>query len=102
MTVVLPFQAAATAAAAAAATTTAAAAATATKLGRGRLPTCHCYRFFSAAALRASGHNRWSKIKHDKEKQDSLKTKRRSAFVHQLKLLSQCTCALGIKVETEG
>jgi transcriptional/translational regulatory protein YebC/TACO1 len=39
----------------------------------------------------ASGHNRWSTIKHDKGKNDAQKNRLRSILAKELMLASKCT-----------
>lgn len=39
---------------------------------------------FTTSASVTSGHNRWSKIKHDKGKEDAAKTKQRSIISHEI------------------
>ncbi|KAK4580228.1 hypothetical protein LTR86_000431 [Recurvomyces mirabilis] len=46
-------------------------------------------RTFSTSASLYSGHNRWSKIKHDKAKVDSVKNKQRSIFSAELATASK-------------
>lgn len=46
-------------------------------------------RCFSASASLGSGHNRWSKIKHDKGKADALKNRQRSMFAQELATASK-------------
>lgn len=53
-------------------------------------PRCHSpLRTFTITRLLPSGHNRWSKIKHDKAKTDSAKNKQRSLFSQELATLSR-------------
>jgi YebC/PmpR family DNA-binding regulatory protein len=47
------------------------------------------YRAFSASAAQLSGHNRWSKIKHDKGKADALKNRQRSIFAQEIATASK-------------
>ncbi|KAK0889125.1 hypothetical protein LTR02_015721 [Friedmanniomyces endolithicus] len=49
---------------------------------------CRLRPLHSPAAL-ASGHNRWSKIKHDKAKVDATKNRQRSIFSQELALASK-------------
>ena len=49
-----------------------------------------CSRLFGASPAWNSGHNRWSKIKHDKGKADALKSKDRSALSKELYIASKC------------
>ncbi|KAK3115506.1 hypothetical protein LTR53_005082 [Teratosphaeriaceae sp. CCFEE 6253] len=46
-------------------------------------------RCLSTSATLASGHNRWSKIKHDKGKADATKNKQRSIFSQEIALASK-------------
>jgi len=46
-------------------------------------------RAFSCAPALSSGHNRWSKIKHDKGKADSAKNKQRSALAKEISQASK-------------
>jgi YebC/PmpR family DNA-binding regulatory protein len=46
-------------------------------------------RAFSASAAQLSGHNRWSKIKHDKGKADALKNRQRSIFAQEIATASK-------------
>ncbi|KAK3112004.1 hypothetical protein LTR53_012166 [Teratosphaeriaceae sp. CCFEE 6253] len=46
-------------------------------------------RCVSTSATLASGHNRWSKIKHDKGKADATKNKQRSIFSQEIALASK-------------
>ncbi|CAK1361768.1 putative transcriptional regulatory protein [Cercospora beticola] len=49
-----------------------------------------CYvRSFTASSLQSSGHNRWSKIQHDKAKVDARKNKQRSIFAAEIALASK-------------
>ncbi|EXJ83706.1 hypothetical protein A1O1_07330 [Capronia coronata CBS 617.96] len=41
-------------------------------------------RLWSSSALRLSGHNRWSKIKHDKGKADAAKSKAKTMLSHEV------------------
>lgn len=52
-------------------------------------PQCLHNRTFTTTPLLPSGHNRWSKIKHDKAKTDSAKNKQRSLFSQELATLSR-------------
>lgn len=47
-------------------------------------------RVLSTSASLQSGHSRWSTIKHDKAKNDSLKNKQRSVFAHEIANASKC------------
>jgi YebC/PmpR family DNA-binding regulatory protein len=47
------------------------------------------YRAFSASAVQLSGHNRWSKIKHDKGKADAYKNRQRSIFAQEIATASK-------------
>jgi YebC/PmpR family DNA-binding regulatory protein len=47
------------------------------------------YRAFSASAAQLSGHNRWSKIKHDKGKADAYKNRQRSIFAQEIATASK-------------
>ena len=49
---------------------------------------CRLRPLHSTAAL-ASGHNRWSKIKHDKAKVDASKNRQRSIFAQEIALASK-------------
>ncbi|TKA70889.1 hypothetical protein B0A55_08102 [Friedmanniomyces simplex] len=49
---------------------------------------CHL-RTLHSTATRPSGHNRWSKIKHDKAKTDATKNRQRSVFAQELALASK-------------
>ncbi|KAI0506788.1 transcriptional regulator TACO1-like protein [Xylaria bambusicola] len=48
-----------------------------------------CRRSFAANAILASGHSKWSKIKHDKAAADQKKNTQRSGFAKQLTVLSK-------------
>lgn len=48
-----------------------------------------CLQFSTTTAV-SSGHNRWSKIKHDKGAMDAKKTKARSAVAHDIALAVKC------------
>ncbi|KAI5367648.1 putative transcriptional regulator TACO1, integrase-like protein [Septoria linicola] len=50
--------------------------------------TCRA-RGFAATSQAPSGHNRWSKIQHDKAKVDSRKNKQRSVFAAEISLASK-------------
>ena len=54
-------------------------------------PVCaQCRRAaFSSVAARYSGHNRWSKIRHEKGAADQKKTAQRSVFAKHLTLYSK-------------
>ncbi|KAI1437769.1 duf28 domain-containing protein [Xylaria sp. CBS 124048] len=59
-----------------------------------RLAICtQCRRSFTASAILASGHNKWSKIKHEKAAADKKKTARRSSFAKQLSMYSKMSGA---------
>lgn len=45
---------------------------------------------FSTTSAASSGHNRWSKIKHDKGAVDAKKTKARSIIAHDIALAVKC------------
>lgn len=45
---------------------------------------------FSTTSVVSSGHNRWSKIKHDKGAVDAKKTKARSIIAHDIALAVKC------------
>jgi YebC/PmpR family DNA-binding regulatory protein len=47
------------------------------------------YRAFSVSAAQPSGHNRWSKIKHDKGKADAYKNRQRSIFAQEIATASK-------------
>ena len=47
------------------------------------------FRAFSATTIPLSGHNRWSKIKHDKGKADALKNRQRSIFAQEIATASK-------------
>ena len=47
------------------------------------------FRGFATSALLNSGHNRWSKIKHDKGKNDAVKNRQRSAFAQEIATASR-------------
>ena len=60
---------------------------------------CHtyaigCLRPFSTCSTLSSGHNRWSKIKHDKGKADGVKNKQRSSLAKELAHTSKCELIL--------
>ncbi|KAI2642572.1 duf28 domain-containing protein [Xylaria nigripes] len=48
-----------------------------------------CRRSFVASAVLSSGHNKWSKIKHEKAAADKKKTARRNIFAKQLTMYSK-------------
>ena len=50
---------------------------------------CRHRRAFSSVAARYSGHNRWSKIRHEKGAADQKKTAQRSVFAKHLTLYSK-------------
>jgi YebC/PmpR family DNA-binding regulatory protein len=52
-------------------------------------PQHHHIRAFSAATTHLSGHNRWSKIKHDKGKADAYKNRQRSIFAQEIATASK-------------
>lgn len=52
-------------------------------------PRCLC---FSTSAVSQSGHNRWSKIKHDKGQVDAKKNAARSLFARDIALASKRKC----------
>ncbi|OAA66019.1 DUF28 domain containing protein [Niveomyces insectorum RCEF 264] len=54
-----------------------------------RLACAQCRRSLSASPAVASGHNRWSKIRHDKGAADAKKTALRSSFTKALTMYSQ-------------
>ena len=47
-------------------------------------------RGFATNIILGSGHNRWSKIKHDKGKEDALKSKARSLLSQEIYNASKC------------
>jgi len=47
------------------------------------------HRAFSACTVQLSGHNRWSKIKHDKGKADAYKNRQRSVFAQEIATASK-------------
>ena len=47
-------------------------------------------RSFATCPVLESGHNRWSKIKHDKGKEDALKSKARSILSQEIYNASKC------------
>src|SRR5271170_4516335 len=47
-------------------------------------------RSFATCPVLGSGHNRWSKIKHDKGKEDALKSKARSLLSQEIYNASKC------------
>jgi len=47
-------------------------------------------RSFATCPVLESGHNRWSKIKHDKGKEDALKSKARSLLSQEIYSASKC------------
>lgn len=49
----------------------------------------YLWRAFASNSYLQSGHNRWSKIKHDKEKKDAGKNKQRSIFAHEIATASK-------------
>ncbi|KAI1365230.1 duf28 domain-containing protein [Xylaria arbuscula] len=64
--------------------------ATTTTATRTRTTICaQCRRSFAANAALASGHSKWSKIKHDKAVVDKKKNAKRSGFSKHLTLLSK-------------
>lgn len=56
---------------------------------RNQLHTCPRCRAFTTTATTYSGHNRWSKIKHDKAKADASKNRARSAFSQEIATVSR-------------
>lgn len=46
-------------------------------------------RWLGNTTIRPSGHNRWSKIKHDKGKNDALKNRQRSVFAQEIATASK-------------
>ena len=56
---------------------------------------CRHRRAFSSVAARYSGHNRWSKIRHEKGAADQKKTAQRSVFAKHLTLYSKRASLLG-------
>lgn len=48
-----------------------------------------CARCLSTSSQLQSGHNRWSKIKHDKAGVDAKKNKERSIFAHEIAMASK-------------
>jgi len=50
---------------------------------------CRQCRLFATTGPRPSGHNRWSKIKHDKGKTDAAKNRQRSIFAHEIATASK-------------
>ncbi|KAI8953933.1 duf28 domain-containing protein [Xylaria longipes] len=48
-----------------------------------------CRRSFTASAILSSGHNKWSKIKHEKAATDKKKTAQRSSFAKMMTMLSK-------------
>ena len=57
---------------------------------RGEYICFRCLQFSTSSASR-SGHNRWSKIKHDKGAVDAKKNVLRSSFSREITLASKCT-----------
>ncbi len=53
-----------------------------------------CRRSFAANAILSSGHNKWSKIKHDKAAADKKKNAQRSNFAKQMAMYSKSCGAL--------
>ena len=49
-------------------------------------------RCISGSVYRLSGHNRWSKIKHDKGANDKPKSRERTLLSHAVFLASKCEC----------
>jgi transcriptional/translational regulatory protein YebC/TACO1 len=47
-------------------------------------------RSLSCSAITRSGHNRWSKIKHDKGKEDAIKSKARGFLSEDVTMASRC------------
>lgn len=52
-------------------------------------PKCLNRRAFATTTSLYSGHNRWSKIKHDKGKNDAVKNRHRSFFAHEIATASK-------------
>ena len=52
-------------------------------------PPTTTHRAFSTTPTLLSGHNRWSKIKHDKGKADALKNRQRSIFAQEIATASK-------------
>jgi transcriptional/translational regulatory protein YebC/TACO1 len=52
-------------------------------------PQCQRPRFISNTTALSAGHNKWSKIKHDKGKADQQTSKKRAIFASSLKLASK-------------
>jgi YebC/PmpR family DNA-binding regulatory protein len=50
---------------------------------------CHACRTFSNISTVYSGHNRWSKIKHDKAKADASRNRQRSLFAKEIETASR-------------
>lgn len=50
----------------------------------------NCHLFFSTTSILTSGHNRWSKIKHEKGAADAKKNRVRSSIAGELTLASKC------------
>lgn len=50
---------------------------------------CQCRKSFSTTPTLFSGHNRWSKIKHDKAKADASRNRQRSLFANEIALASR-------------
>ena len=60
-----------------------------------RIKTCRwvslpCSRGFAASCAINSGHNRWSKIKHDKGAADARKSKERTKLSYEVFIASKC------------
>ena len=55
---------------------------------RGHLISARCVQF-STTSTAQSGHNRWSKIKHDKGSADAKKNLQRSVFAREITLASR-------------
>lgn len=54
-----------------------------------RAPSAVWGRQLSTSSIRLSGHNRWSKIKHDKGKADAFKNRQRSIFAQEIATASK-------------
>lgn len=51
----------------------------------------NAYRGFTSGSVRFSGHNRWSTIRHDKAKNDKLKSKERQLVSKEISSATQST-----------
>lgn len=49
----------------------------------------NCLRAFTSTARRQSGHNKWSKIRHDKAANDAKKTNKRTEVTRALTVCSR-------------